>query len=171
MPQPARRASGKKPRGGARRRRNRPTDGRQPGPPVAGAWILQGAPGGARRALRANHVLDSRAGRLDVNLALGEAERCKSWMTTSIGSQQKQSPEEGIPEGGPIPLHRDIPIKQPATTVRLRPYTLVYTMSTCITPAQRDSVPSCLTDSSQRCKPRKPIAQRRRGCLVFVSIR
>jgi len=28
-------------------------------------------------------------------------------MTTKIGSQQKQSPEEGIPEGGPIPLHRD----------------------------------------------------------------
>jgi len=28
-----------------------------------------------------------------------------SWMTTKIGSQQKQSPEEGIPEGGPIPLH------------------------------------------------------------------
>jgi len=26
---------------------------------------------------------------------------------TTIGSQQKQSPEEGIPEGGPIPLHRD----------------------------------------------------------------
>jgi len=28
-------------------------------------------------------------------------------MTTKIGSQQKQSPEKGIPEGGPIPLHRD----------------------------------------------------------------
>ena len=24
-----------------------------------------------------------------------------------VGGQQKQSPEEGIPEGGPIPLHRD----------------------------------------------------------------
>ena len=24
-----------------------------------------------------------------------------------FGSQQTQSPEEGIPEGGPIPLHRD----------------------------------------------------------------
>jgi len=31
-------------------------------------------------------------------------------MTTSIGSQQKQSPEKGIPEGGPIPLHRDTTI-------------------------------------------------------------
>jgi len=27
-----------------------------------------------------------------------------------VGSQQKQSPEEGIPEGGPIPLHRDTTI-------------------------------------------------------------
>jgi len=33
-----------------------------------------------------------------------------SWMTTKIGSQQKQSPEEGITEGGPIPLHRDTTI-------------------------------------------------------------
>jgi len=24
-----------------------------------------------------------------------------------VGGQQKQSPEEGLPEGGPIPLHRD----------------------------------------------------------------
>jgi len=28
-------------------------------------------------------------------------------MTTKFGSQQKQSPEEGILEGGPIPLNRD----------------------------------------------------------------
>ena len=27
-----------------------------------------------------------------------------------VGSQQKNSPEEGIPEGGPIPLHRDTTI-------------------------------------------------------------
>jgi len=27
-----------------------------------------------------------------------------------VGGQQKQSPEEGIPEGGPIPLHRDTTI-------------------------------------------------------------
>jgi len=31
-------------------------------------------------------------------------------MTTKIGSQQKQSSEEGIPEGGRIPLHRDTTI-------------------------------------------------------------
>ena len=31
-------------------------------------------------------------------------------MTTKIGSQQKQSPEEGTPEGGPIPLHGDTTI-------------------------------------------------------------
>ena len=40
------------------------------------------------------YILDSRAGRgkLDDDV---------------VGGQQKQSPEEGIPEGGPIPLHRD----------------------------------------------------------------
>ena len=27
-----------------------------------------------------------------------------------VGGQQKQSPGEGIPEGGPIPLHRDTTI-------------------------------------------------------------
>jgi len=31
-----------------------------------------------------------------------------------VGGQQKQSPEEGIPEGGPIPLHRDTTIKATA---------------------------------------------------------
>ena len=35
-----------------------------------------------------------------------------SWMTTKIGSQQKQSPEEGISEGGPIPLLRDTTISR-----------------------------------------------------------
>ena len=30
-----------------------------------------------------------------------------------VGGQQKQSPEEGIPEGGPIPLHRDTTILGP----------------------------------------------------------
>jgi len=35
--------------------------------------------------------LESRDG---VNLALGEAEGCKSWMSTKIGSHQKQSPTD-----------------------------------------------------------------------------
>jgi len=47
--------------------------------------------------MRCLSILDSRAGR-------GIEE---------FGSQQKQNPEEGIPEGGPIPLHRDttVPIE------------------------------------------------------------
>jgi len=36
-----------------------------------------------------------------------------------VGGQQKQSPEEGIPEGGPIPLHRD-------TTISIHVYTYLY---------------------------------------------
>ena len=72
------------------------------------------------------HILDSRAGR-GIPTARGMTETPRgtghtntseetttrvggSWMTTKIGSQQKQSPEEGIPKGGPIPLHRDTTI-------------------------------------------------------------
>jgi len=35
------------------------------------------------------------------------AEGCVCWLTTKIGGQQKQRPKGGIPEGGPIPKHRD----------------------------------------------------------------
>jgi len=33
----------------------------------------------------------------------------------AVGGQQKQSPEEGIPEGGPIPLHQDTTISDSRT--------------------------------------------------------
>jgi len=65
------------------------------------------------RLLSIEHVLDgpeladpSCVGLLCGSSA-GRSGSAPSWMTTKIGSQQKQSPEEGIPEGGPIPLHRD----------------------------------------------------------------
>ena len=38
------------------------------------------------------------------------AGQAMSSLVTKIGSQQKQSPEEGILEGGPIPLYRDTTI-------------------------------------------------------------
>jgi len=38
----------------------------------------------------------------------------RQWLTTKIGGQQTQRPEEGIPEGGPIPQHRD------TTTIQLK---------------------------------------------------
>jgi len=49
-------------------------------------------------------------GQLTHTWARGRKKNKSSWMPTKIGSQQKQSPEEGIPEGGPIPLHRDTTI-------------------------------------------------------------
>jgi len=40
-------------------------------------------------------------------------------VTTYIGSQQKHSPEEGIPEGGPIPLDRDTTILLKVRSMRM----------------------------------------------------
>jgi len=62
-----------------------------------------------------------------------EAEGCKSWLSTRSAANKKQSPEEGIPEGGPIPLHRDTTINQAEYVIHIRvvaPQEYVNTYST-----------------------------------------